>query len=113
MKSFRPPFPSAQPKAGRFYPPQQVRKYVAAFERSGLSVASFARERGLSPYLLRRWLRESPRFVGTRGGDFQNVPLGSLLGPAWAAEVVSPRGLTVRFSAQVPPCLVLQLVGLL
>src|SRR5437867_13072185 len=52
------------------------------------------------------------RMASSRVGAFQSVPLGSLLGPAWAAEVVGPTGVTVRLSAQVPPSLAMQLIAL-
>jgi len=107
-----PQFQTRRPKVGSTPTPQQIRKYVAAFRRSGLSVAAFARQQGLSSYLLRRWLQGADRMASARVGAFQSVPLGSLLGPAWAAEVVGPTGVTVRLSAQVPPSLAMQLIAL-
>jgi len=96
------------------YTPQEVRQYIADFKSSGRSVAAFARQEALPYHLLRSWLKgagQSPK-PHPRSGGFQNVPLSSLLGPSWAAEVVSPTGVTVRLSAQVPPSLGLELVAL-
>jgi hypothetical protein len=74
-------------------------------------MAAFARQQGLSYCRLCYWLQRSHR-TATARPQFQNVPLGSLLTSAWAAEVVGTNGLTVRLSAQVPPALAMQLVGL-
>ena len=40
------------------------------------------------------------------------MALGSLVGSAWAAEVVVPNGVTVRLTAQAPPSLWRELVDL-
>jgi transposase-like protein len=103
------------PRRGRrTFTPEEIAKHVAAFRQGGMSVAAYARQEGLSYYVLRGWLqraKRTPRILAPRSG-FQRVPLNSLLGQAWAAEVVGPTGVTVRLSAQVPPALVLQLMAL-
>ena len=93
---------------------EQIATHVAALRQSGMSVAAYARQEGLSYYSLRAWLQRTKRAARSRAprSGFQPMPLSSLLGQAWAAEVVGPTGVTVRLSAQVPPTLVQQLVGL-
>ena len=77
-------------------------------------MAAFARDRALPYHLLRRWLQRTGRGRENHSAaaQFQSLPLGSLLGQAWAAEVLSPNGVTVRLSAQVPASLGLDLVAL-
>jgi len=107
------PSKSGRSPTGVIYTPGQIVGYVRRFRRSGLSLAAFARQEGLRDYRLRYWLKRSerrPLTVGRR--QFQNVPLNSLLSPAWAAEVVGPGGLTVRLGAQVPRELGLELAAL-
>jgi hypothetical protein len=46
-----------------------------------------------------RW-RKRQREASLRPPRLQPLPLGSLLGPTWMAEVALPNGATLRFSAQ-------------
>lgn len=110
-------FPVSEPgpRRGRqALTPEEMAKHVAAFRHSGMSVAAFARQEGLSYYVLRGWRQRAKRVPWRHapGPRFQTVPLNSLLSQAWAAEVVGPTGVTVRLSGQVPPALVLQLMAL-
>ena len=103
------------PRRGRqALTPEQIAKHVAALRQSGMSVAAFARQEGLSYYSLRAWLQRAKRAARACAPRprFQTMPLSSLLGQTWAAEVVGPTGVTVRLSAQVPPALVVQLIAL-
>lgn len=114
MKTFLAASPSTSRGGRRSYSPEQIQQHLDAYRRSGHSVAQFARQEALSYYTLLSWLQRAgplPRSQAPRP-DFQTMPLSSLLGPAWAAEVVGPSGLTVRLSAQVPPALVTQLIAL-
>jgi transposase-like protein len=109
--------PASEPaprRGRRIFTPEQIAIHVAALRQSGMSVAAYARQEGLSYYSLRAWLQRAKRATRARAPrlGFQSMPLNSLLGQAWAAEVVGPTGVTVRLSAQVPPALVLQLIGL-
>lgn len=44
----------------RFRSTEEIREIIAAFDASGLSQAAFAREHGISPNSLSRWLQRSP-----------------------------------------------------
>ena len=66
---------------------------IGDFELAGIGIGTFG------AIVLYQLVKHAPG-----GGGDPEAP---------ADAVVSPRGLTVRFSAQVPPSLVLQLVGLL
>lgn len=102
-----------QPRAGVNRPPALIEKSLHKFRRSGLSLAAFARQEGLSYTRLWRWLQRTRQDSDCTGRPpFQALSLNSLLGPAWAAEVVGPGGLTVRLSAQVPRELGLELAAL-
>ena len=98
---------------GPSYTPEQIRQHVRDFQRSGQSVAAFARQCGIKYHMLRRWLqRQRIPVRAAASAEFQAMPLSSLLGPAWAAEVVAPNGLIVRLSPQAPVSLGLELVAL-
>jgi hypothetical protein len=76
-------------------------------------MAAFARQHDLQYYRLRQWVQgRAHRSDPPPEAKFQPMALSSLLGPAWAAEVVAPNGMTVRLSGQVPPSLGLELVAL-
>ncbi len=77
-------------------------------------MAAFARQEGLKYHLLWRWLqRQNPRPAGEAvSRQLQPIPLSSVLGTAWAAEVVAANGMIVRLSAQAPASLALELVAL-
>ena len=77
---------------------ERARRLLAELESSGLSVAQFARERGLSAWTLYGWKRRSragsrearaerPRFVEVKLGTAAEAP---------ALMVETPRGLRVR-----------------
>jgi transposase-like protein len=92
-------------RARRRFSPDQILSYVSAFERSGLTVAAFARQHDLVYSVLLRWLQRRGRAPKRRGRPpkLREVALGSLLGTGrWAAEVVRPDGLTVRVAHDVP-----------
>ena len=89
----------------RRFTPDQILNYVSAFERSGLTVAAFARQHDLVYSVLLRWLQRRGQVAKRRGRPpkLREVALGSLLGVGrWAAEVVRPDGLTVRVAHDVP-----------
>jgi hypothetical protein len=89
----------------RRFTPDQIRSYVGAFERSGLSIAAFARQHDLVYSVLLRWLQRRGQAPKRRGRPpkLREVALGSLLGSGrWAAEVVRPDGLTVRVAHDAP-----------
>ena len=82
--------------------PAQRARTVRRFQRSGLSRAEFARRQGLVLSTLDRWLgeaRHAPQ--GPPAVAFSEMRLASPLLPgaasAWAVEIVSPKGLTVRW----------------
>lgn len=97
----------------RRFSPEQIQNYVRACERSGLSIAAFAREHNLVYSVLLRWLQERGRAPRLRGRPpkLRELPLGSLLGaPRWAAEIVRPDGWTVRVAPDAPAGWVEQLL---
>jgi transposase-like protein len=74
-------------------------------DRSGLSIAAFARQHDLVYSVLLRWVHHRGQAVKGRGRPpkLREVPLGSLLGAGrWAAEIVRPDGVTVRVAPDVP-----------
>ena|SRR5688572_4538602 len=77
---------------------ERARRLVAEQESSGLSVARFARERGLSAWTLYDWKRRSRdqlREVRAERSRFVEVKLGTAA-EAPALVVETPRGLRVR-----------------
>ena len=68
-------------------------------------MSAFAKQKGLSRFLLSVWLRRSAEPVPAAADastpvTWQEAPLHELLGPSpWAAEVVLPGGITVRLNA--------------
>jgi transposase-like protein len=96
------------------YTREQIQQHLRALQSSGLSAAAYARQEGLRYTTLANWRRATrqPRLRRHAQPKFQTVPLSSLMGSAWAAEVVGPSGVTVRLSAQAPAALVLQLISL-
>jgi transposase-like protein len=83
----------------------QIQSYLRAFDRSGLSMAAFARQHDLVYSVLLRWVHRRGYAAKGRGRPpkLREVPLGSLLGAGrWAAEIVRPDGLTVRVAHDVP-----------
>jgi transposase-like protein len=83
----------------------QIEDYLGALDRSGLSVAAFAREHDLVYSVLLRWVQRRAQLGKRRGRPpkLRELPLGALLGAGrWAAEIVRPDGLTVRVAHDVP-----------
>jgi len=84
--------------------PAQRTDTVQRFRRSGVSRATFARRAGLVLSTLNRWLaeaRDAP--VGPPPVAFSELRLASPAWPApataWAVEIVTVQGLTVRCRA--------------
>ena len=92
--------------------PDNICTLIEAYRASGLGLARFARQEGISPGRLHYWVYQkgrTPPSQAVRSSTsvraalpvFQEVKVGSML-PAlsgWAAEVSMPGGLAVRFSA--------------
>jgi hypothetical protein len=98
----------------RRFSPDQIRSYLSAFARSGLTAATFARQHDLVYSVLLRWLQRRGQVPRRRGRPpkLREVALGSLLGTGrWAAEVVRPDGLTVRVAHDVPAAWLALLLG--
>lgn len=88
--------------------PAERARWVARFQRSGLSQAAFAQAHDLNGFTLRKWLEEpAPRDRSRRkiSSALREVSLGPMLGPKWAAEIILPSGATVRLSAEAAPWL--------
>jgi len=97
--------------------PAQRARWVARFQRSGLSQRAFAQQQGLNLFTLRQWIHSrSSRHQARRAASsprsappLRELPLSSWLGaaaaPTWAAELSSPAGAALRLSAQLPPAL--------
>lgn len=83
----------------------QIESHLRALDRSGLSIAAFARQHDLVYSVLLRWVHRRGQGAKGRGRPpkLREVPLGSLLGGGrWAAEIVRPDGVTVRVAHDVP-----------
>jgi hypothetical protein len=108
-------------RSRRRFTTDQIQDSLRALDRSGLSLAAFARQHGLVYSVLSRWVHRRDRALGTPAGTrrrrgrppkLREVPLGSLLGAGqWAAELVRPDGLTLRLARDVPATWVGQLLG--
>jgi len=101
--------------ARRYRKLEERRRIADRCETSGLSRSEFARRHGISLSSLQRWLAEAhnaPKEVPAL--VFREVavspPLTVSASPAWAVEIVSPDGVTVRcrdgFSVDDLSCLV-------
>lgn len=84
--------------------PQEIASWITRYRASGLSLAVFAREHGITPGRLRYWIyskqrrsKESPPPL------FHELKLAAPVGLSWAAEVSLAEGLSVRFSATATP----------
>jgi hypothetical protein len=107
-------------RSRRRFTPEQIQDHLRALDRSGLSLAAFARQHGLVYSVLSRWVHRRDRALGTPAGmgrrrgrpaKLREVPLGSLLGAGpWAAELVRPDGWTLRLARDVPAAWVGQLL---
>jgi hypothetical protein len=79
---------------------RQRAQLVGRFQRSGLTRIAFARRYGLGLSTLGKWLSEaravSPRPSPVVFREVQLAGLASAPAVAWAMEVVSREGLTVR-----------------
>lgn len=81
------------------------------FGRSGLSGAAFARRRRLCYSTFCRWRSLRPSTGLAQGTPpLQAVPLSSLLGGGWAAEIAWPDGRLLRLQERVAPNWVAALV---
>lgn len=92
--------------------PDFIASLTEAYRASGLGLAEFARQRGVSPGRLHYWVYQKGRTPSSSAASgatgrhptaptFQEVEVGTLfpeISP-WAAEVGLPRGLVVRFRA--------------
>ena len=89
----------------RRFSPAQIQNHLRHFDRSGMSLAAFARQHDLTYSVLLRWVRRRDRAPKPRGHRplLREMSLGSLLGAGrWAAEIVRPDGVTVRLAHDVP-----------
>ena len=105
--------PPVSQRKRTIYTPEQIQQHVQAFGQSGLGAAAYARQHDLGYTTLMNWLRRYGPVAESQTAQpqFQTMSLSSLVGPAWAAEVVGPSGLTLRLSGQAPANLVLQLLS--
>ena len=88
-------------RSRRRFTPDQIQNHLAALDRSGLSVAAFARQHDLVYSVLLRWVHRRAQAPGGqadisrrrgRPPKLREVPLGALLGAGrWAAEIVRKR----------------------
>ena len=86
----------------RRFSPEQVDRFLDEFERGGGSAATFAREQGLCYTTFCTWRRQRERRGRRRSVPrLEPVPIGSLLGPGWAAEIGWPGGVTLRLHERV------------
>ena len=99
-------------KGQRNYSPQEISEVIGRYRASGLGVAHFAQQQGISPGRLHYWVyhkgRNRPPMARERPASaplFQEVKLAAMLPGvgAWAAEATLSRELTIRFSAAAAP----------
>jgi transposase-like protein len=81
--------------------PEERTRWVAKYHSSQLSARQFAQEHGLNDGTLQRWIREEGQCnkSNSEAPAFQQVHLSPFMTAAWAAEVMLPSGVAVRFSA--------------
>ena len=83
---------------------QEIVSWITRYRASGLSLAVFAREHGITPGRLRYWIYyKQRRFKESPPPVFQELKLTAPVGPSWAAEVSLAQGLSVRFSGTAAP----------
>ena len=84
----------------RRHTPAQRARIVARFRQSGLRRAQFARRQGLTLSTLDRWLAEARDARKDSSpvvfSELRLTPPVTGAATAWAVEIVSPEGLTVR-----------------
>lgn len=82
---------------------EQRRSVLSDLERSGQSVAAFARERGLSPWTLYKWRRDSAggatRLIAAPEPDFVQVTVRPAEAPRSALQLELEGGLRVNVPA--------------
>jgi hypothetical protein len=97
-------FPSSatQTPARRHYTPEQITGYLATQPGSGLSIAAFCQQQGLSPSVFYAWKRRR-RLPGGEPPAFREMSLPLGFAPPWVAEIALPSGTLVRLSSLVDP----------
>ena len=81
--------------------PEERAEWVSRYRSSGLSQRRFAQEHNLALSTLRQWLyhnkrKRSPRFAPPTFHEISVAPLLAADSTAWAVELVSPKGVTLR-----------------
>ena len=98
--------------------PAEIEVLVREFRESGLTQAAFAREVGVHPLLVYRWIRSvlesppsfTPRFVSVRIRPGANDPTPHVL--EWP-EIVAPSGWRLRVPPAADPARLTELLSLL
>jgi transposase-like protein len=103
------------------YPARLRAEILEELQRSGLSVAKFAVQRRIATSTLHAWRRKAGGLDGKtrrRSGSarlnktFRQVPLGQVLGSSsWVGEIQLADGTAVRWSVQMAPELLHQLLA--
>jgi transposase len=86
------------------------RAHVAAWQRSGMTSAEYARQHGLHPKTFRWWRSELRRHDRAPSNTLTLVPVKAVPPAAEPVEVTLPGGLVVRVPEQADPARVAQLV---
>ena len=86
----------------------QRQRLLARYHRGKLSQAAFAARHGLGFSTLTRWLSQE-RTAATSPIQFAEVPLPAA-STAWAVEIVSPQGWTLRWRQPVTETTLSQLL---
>jgi len=95
-------------RAHRAYTPEEISGWIGRYRASGLALASFAEQHGLSRNRLHYWVYDrrysQARKPVTVAPVFQELKLTAGL-PAqnWAAEISLPMGAVARFTATATP----------
>ena len=89
-------------RSRRRFSSTQIEQFLDEFDRGDLSAAAFARQEGLCYSSFCRWRKLRERGAHPPSSPrLQPLPLGSLLGPSWAAEITWPDGCTLRLQEGV------------
>lgn len=84
----------------RHYTPEQIKEYLAAQPRSGLTVAAFCQQHRVALSAFYGWKRRRMKSAQPPP-SFREVTLPGLLTSPWVAEIALPTGAVLRLSEAV------------
>lgn len=79
-------------------------RFVSLYRASGLTQVEFAQQQGINLSTLRQWLyRSGLKKKRKARARFHELPVSTLLSPAWLAEIALDSGITLRLSGVANP----------